>query len=471
MLRSLPLRQNAAGAAHCFVLKPHRIGLADSLTVPPSLVTSCPKPSFSDAHRDLEWLRKLRWFALLSQSLTIGLTQWLFPVPLFLPGLLACLLFDAGLTLFNRQQAPGLSPKAARVWCAVLLAIYTLTLTLMLHWAGGAHNPFTSFYLLHVALAAMMLPRGFALGLAAFSVAAYATLYGGSLEICGFGPTLIGIPTELHFQGMVVAIGLTGTSLVWFIGGLRADLRQREVELRLSRERLAREERFSGLATLAAGVAHELATPLGTIALVCRELEHTIGSTCPKANCLSDALLIRQEVDRCRSIIDRLNADSAGDLGAEAEPLALASLAALVRVEISAEIATRLQCTLAPELAELSIEVPRSPLLQALGVLLKNAAESDPSGQAVSLQIAPWREAGFAGVAFIVSDHGEGLAPAIAERVGEPFLTTKPPGQGMGLGLYIVRLFAERLRGKLEFGAPATGGCQVRLILPFTVST
>jgi hypothetical protein len=110
------LRQNAAGGAHCFILKPQRIGLADSLTVQPQSVSLSQSPSFSDAHRDLEWLRKLRWFALLSQSLTIGLTEWLLPVPLFLPGLLACLLFDAGLTLFNRQQAPGLSPKAARVW-------------------------------------------------------------------------------------------------------------------------------------------------------------------------------------------------------------------------------------------------------------------------------------------------------------------------------------------------------------------
>ena len=465
------LRQNAAGGIKSFIPKERRTGLTRLKTVPHRSAPSIQTPAFSDAHRDLAWLRKLRWFALLSQAVTIGLTEWVFPVPLYLPGLLACLLFDAGLTLFIRQQAPALSPQAARVWCGALLVTYTLTLTLMLHWAGGAHNPFTSFYLLHIALAAMMLPWGFALGLTALSVAAYATLYGGTLEVCGLGPSLIGIPTELHFQGMVVAIGLTGASLVWFIGGLRTDLRQREAELRLSRERLAREERFSGLATLAAGVAHELATPLGTIAIVCRELEHTIGSTCPKANCLEDAHLIRQEVDRCRAIIDRLNADAAGDLGAEAELIALASIPSLLHDEISAEIGARIHCTVAPALAECTIEVPRWPLIQALGVLLKNAAEADPTGRAVSLQITPWLEAGFEGVAFIVSDQGTGIAPAIAERVGEPFLTTKPPGQGMGLGLYIVRLFAERLRGKLEFGAPAGGGCHVRLILPFTAST
>jgi two-component system sensor histidine kinase RegB len=109
-------------------------------------------------------------------------------------------------------------------------------------------------------------------------------------------------------------------------------------------------------------------------------------------------------------------------------------------------------------------------LLQALGTLLKNAAEADPTTAPVKLNVQLWKEATLEGVAFIIRDQGEGINPDILKRLGEPFLTTKAPGQGMGLGLYIVRLFAERLRGKLEFENTPHGGCEARLILPFPVT-
>jgi two-component system sensor histidine kinase RegB len=428
-----------------------------------------PIASAPEGARDLRWLWHLRWFAFAGQATTVLITAFFLPIPLFLPGLVGVLAFDLVLTCLVGLFLRHFSEAQAIRWCFILLCADTVALTLLLHWSGGAHNPFTSFYFLHIALAAILLSRFRALIVAGLSVVGYGLLHQRVLEMCGLGTTWGGIPEDLHHRGMVVALVLTGGSLAWFVGGLRADLRQREEELRLSREKLAREERFSGIATLAAGVAHELATPLGTIALVCRELERTTASgSCAARGCGEDMRLIREQVDRCRAIIDRLNADSDADLGAEPEPLRIDSLPALLAPELAPEVARRLRWTLAPGSSGLVLHAPRTPLLQALGVLLKNATEADPSGAPVELAVALANDPASPVICLSVRDSGPGLAPQIAAHVGEPFLTTKAPGQGMGLGLYIVRLFAERRRGRLDIFPRPHGGTEARLSLPLS---
>jgi two-component system sensor histidine kinase RegB len=215
-------------------------------------------------------------------------------------------------------------------------------------------------------------------------------------------------------------------------------------------------------------VAHELATPLGTIALVSCELERSIGAHCMNPSCLEDARLIRCEVDRCRSIIDRLNVDSDADLGTAPTVIPLKVLPDQLRGILSPEVVARFEAEVSPVAAGQVLEAPRAALMQALCVLIKNGAEADASGRPVRLGISLMEDVRSHAreVLFSVRDQGGGISPEIAERLGEPFLTTKPPGQGMGLGLYIVRLFAERLHGRLEFAAVPGGGTEARLALP-----
>jgi two-component system sensor histidine kinase RegB len=222
-----------------------------------------------------------------------------------------------------------------------------------------------------------------------------------------------------------------------------------------------REERFASLATLAAGVAHELATPLGTIAVVSRELEHTACNQCLSHTCRDDARLIRAEIDRCRTIIDRLNADSTAGIGDVPVALPLAQLSAELRPFLSSAHAARLHVALSPSTGDV-LHLPKSALLQSLAVLVKNACEADTSGHPVLLRV----ESAGGHLAFVVEDRGPGITAAVSSRLGEPFFTTKPVGQGMGLGLYIARMFAERLRGRLELRPGSGGGTTARLTLP-----
>lgn len=424
--------------------------------------------SHSIETRALAWLVRVRYFSIGGQLLAIWVASTGFPGVAYLPGLWGGLVFSCLLTGAALLRLRRVVSGSEENWCGALLVADIIQLTLMLHWSGGAHNPFTSLYLLLIALAAMVLSRAWALGIAALSIAGFVILHENGLEVCGLGPPIGFIPAELHFRGMVVALALTGAFLAWFIGSIQRDLRRREAELQISRDRLAREERFSSLATLAAGVAHELATPLGTIALVSCELERSIGAHCMNPSCLEDARLIRCEVDRCRSIIDRLNVDSDADLGTAPTVIPLKVLPDQLRGILSPEVVARFEAEVSPVAAGQVLEAPRAALMQALCVLIKNGAEADASGRPVRLGISLMEDVRSHAreVLFSVRDQGGGISPEIAERLGEPFLTTKPPGQGMGLGLYIVRLFAERLHGRLEFAAVPGGGTEARLALP-----
>jgi two-component system sensor histidine kinase RegB len=108
--------------------------------------------------------------------------------------------------------------------------------------------------------------------------------------------------------------------------------------------------------------------------------------------------------------------------------------------------------------------VPVTTLLQSLAVLIKNACEADESGRPVRLRIGV--ENGI--LKAVVQDEGAGMAEEVAARAGEPFFTTKPPGQGMGLGLFLARMFAERMKGRLTIRSVPNKGSTVSLEFPAT---
>lgn len=401
----------------------------------------------TDSEIALSWLIRLRWIALAAQSLSLFVAVHELRLPVLSPLVAACLATTllTNLTLVAwRRHLRTVAGDA----CGIVLALDTATLTLLLHATGGAHHPFAVFYLLHLALAGLLLPRRW--------IAAQLTLCLGGLGWLNLGPgaqpDLPPVAPDLREVGTLVAVALTGITLAVFASRVQGDLRAHRGRLADSRARLARQERFTGLATLAAGVAHELATPLGTIVLASRELERQLAA--PEAQ--ADARLIRQQAERCRAIMSRLEAHAET---AEPEPLNLAELEPEIAALLPSTHRERLRVT-AP--AGVYFPAPRAALVQCLTALAKNAAEADPAGRPVEVRV----EESADHVGFVVRDHGPGFDPAILGRAGEPFFTTKGPGAGTGLGLYIVRMFADRLGGSVEFAAAAGGGAEVRLTLP-----
>src|SRR5690606_22258872 len=114
------------------------------------------------------------------------------------------------------------------------------------------------------------------------------------------------------------------------------------------------------------------------------------------------------------------------------------------------------------DLTAAQVRIPEVPLLQSLAILVKNACEASEPG----LPIFVKAETSVNRLCLTVSDRGSGMAPEVVARLGEPFFTTKEPGFGMGLGLFVVRTFVERMRGKLEIDSEPGRGTTIRLVFP-----
>lgn len=399
------------------------------------------------------WLLRLRALAVLGQALTcVGAAVFLdvrVPVAVLAP----CLLVTVATNLWAtwRLRRDGRVPAALP---AGLVMLDTVTLTLMLFVTGGAESPFTVFYLLHVTIAAMVLRPRAAWACVAGAALGYGALFFSPFPLRSAEGLVLGEPRPAYLQGMLVSLVVAGGFLAFFVGKLRAELERREAELAAARLQRVRDERFASLATLAAGVAHELATPLATIAVVAGEM--TEAGTDPAA----DAQLIRAEVERCRDVLRRLSDQATNRSGDEMTPLRLGELPGRLAAFASEAVLSRVDFECAEP--ERAVVVPTEALLQALAVVVKNGVEASPPGGRVRLRA----EVGAGEVTFEVTDRGPGMPAEVSARVGEPFFTTKGPGRGMGLGLFLVRMFAERVHGRLALESTPGAGTTVRLTVP-----
>jgi two-component system sensor histidine kinase RegB len=335
---------------------------------------------------------------------------------------------------------------------AVLLLDVSL-LTALLICSGGAANPFSALYLVHVAMAVVTLSESWSWLVVAVATACYALLF-------FFRPLSgpLGLPSMANDIADWVALTLVAIVLAYFVGRMTHSLRQHEQDLADARERASRNERLATLTTLAAGAAHELNTPLSTIAVVARELEVQSVKLDLEKSFTQDARLIRQEVDRCQFILGRMRVDVATP-----PPLVEQTLEAFV-ADLKRDLAPiageklRLECTADMAQPARGARAVR----QALAILVDNAVDASPAGQPVDLCI--FSRNGH--IVFEVRDRGTGMAADVARRAGEPFFTTKPPGDGMGLGLFLARLVAEKLGGSLTLQSEPGQGTRAVLELP-----
>lgn len=357
-------------------------------------------------------------------------------------------------------------PPAVHAW--IRGASYTLQpvlLTQLLELTGGPFNPFAVVYAAPIALAWLTLGRMTGSLVAAISASGYALLAWWHLteQVAGHH-RLNDVPT--HLFTLWFSLTLTAELAAYFLVQASNALARREAQLEQLRAQAARSDRLASLTTLAAGAAHELSTPLGTIALAARELEHTITGRPDLAPLADDAQLIRTEVDRCRGILDRMSGRAGGSAVDAPEPCTLVELAGDVVAGLPRHHAGRVVVTHAS--ATEPVSVPRAALTQAVLALVGNALDAlDASGSAGGVRVT--LDLSEAELVLRVEDGGPGMPPDVLRRAGEPFFTTKAPGRGLGLGLFLVRVFAERQGGMLNLESAA--GTVATLRLPRTVNT
>lgn len=354
----------------------------------------------------------------------------------------------------------------------VHLLIDATALTVLLALAGGASNPFTILYFLPITLATQVSPR-WTWALAAWSLACFASLFVlaptagegvalNAMEHAGHhmpGPSQ---PNhfEGHLRGMWIAFGLTGVLMTFFVHRIALAIARQRAELTRLRQDALEDRHLASIGTLAAGAAHELGTPLGTMKLLTDEL--SLMDTQERDEALAT---IREQLARCKRILSRMANPElrVESLGADAKAWPLHQLAQAVRqLDPGAPLLVHLDAGLAKQTLQLPFEV----LTQLLRELVTNAAaacrrKQDPkAGVEVLLAVTDGQ------LRVEVRDQGVGMSPQVLASAFDPFFSTRPEGAGMGMGLYLTRAHVRQLGGSIELDADETRGTTVTIQLP-----
>ncbi|HEY7958126.1 MAG TPA: ATP-binding protein [Polyangia bacterium] len=404
---------------------------------------------------NFSWLVKLRWGAVAGQIVTVLAVSRGLHVLLPMGALLAVIAVEALSNVGCALVVMGGRPPR-EWWLVAVMAFDTLVLTALLSLSGGPFNPFSFLYLVQIALAAVVLRARFTWALVGLAMACSAVLFAVHRDL----PLSHAQHMDLHVRGMWVAFAVAAGFIVYFLMRVTRALGERESDLQAAHHQAARQERLASLATLAAGAAHELATPLSTIALVAKELSRHLEARGADRETVEDARLIREQVERCREILEQMALDAGqsageGPVDVQVDDVVARSLRGLAE-------APAIRVAVAPALLHAKVRLPPRALAQALHGILKNAQDASRAGDEVELSAA--EEGGW--LSFVVGDRGSGMPPEVLARAGEPFYTTKPPGRGMGLGLFLSRTLMERLGGRLRVESNAGRGTTVTLALP-----
>jgi two-component system sensor histidine kinase RegB len=413
------------------------------------------------------WLARLRWGTVGGQLLTVFLGRLAMGSELRLREVLPLVAVTVATNL-ALVHAVRSGRTVAPAMCGALLVLDTVVLTALLHLTGGPSNPFSVLYLVQITLAAVVLGARWTTGLAVLSVASYAALF------------LVGEPAvhaahghggafSIHLQGMLVAFIVAAVLIATFVVRLSAAIESRDHEIASMREQATRTERLAALTTLAAGAAHELGTPLGTIAIVAKELQRALERVPDGESLRADAALIRSEVDRCRAILEQLATDAGEVTGETPVRVSVDELVRDVLGQLPAGATQRVAVAGLP-LAR-AAAVPRRALVGAITSLLRNALDATAAGGDVRLEVGLSPAPGDDRLRVVVRDEGTGMPPEVLERASEPFFTTKPPGRGMGLGLFLARTLVEGLGGHLALDSRPGRGTTATLDLPLAGAT
>ena len=413
------------------------------------------------AQINLTWLIYLRWAAVLGQALTILYVAIPLTVELPLPWLFGVLGVEVLSNLWlaswrRRHDARDAASNRAveRVQVGVMLGD-TLLLTVLLGLTGGVANPFSAFFFVHVVMAAVLLRQRWSYGGTAFACLCLLFLHFVHVDL-----SVLEERPDLRLQGMVIALAMAATITVFFVARVTRALDMRNAQLATEHERQARTERVEALGTLAAGAAHELASPLSTIAIVAKDLEQRLVREAAPEDDLADARLVRDEVARCRRILDRMTFDAGDQVG---EELVSMSLEALLRTTVEhVPGGSRVDVEVGEAARDVELFVPAEGLAQALRSLVSNALDASLSGQRVRVQ----GDVAGGEVQIAVVDRGQGMDEELLRRALDPFFTTKEPGSGMGLGLFLTRSVVERLGGELGIESAPSQGTTVTVRLP-----
>ena len=394
----------------------------------------------------LRTLVRLRWLAVIGQLGAVLFVQYWLGFRLPLSACLGLIALSAWLNIFLNLRWRG-SLRLTSLSAGLLLAYDVAQLAGLLYLTGGLQNPFAFLFLVPVTVSATSLPLPWTASLAAFGLACASVLALYHYPLPWSADHPLDLPNA-YVAGMWTALVSGAVFSAIYARRIAEEARQMSIALAATEMVLAREQRLSALDGLAAAAAHELGTPLATIALVAKELKRELPQTSPHSD---DIDLLISQAARCREILSRLAVpEQLSD-----EMYQQVTLAAMLEDMVAPLRGSDVTIAVDAAPAEARPDSPspvfrRNPAISyGLGNLLENALDFAASRVDVK---ARWQASQ---IQLTVSDDGPGFDQSIFDRLGDPFVTTRPgygedgpsdSGQhdGMGLGLFIAKTLLER---------------------------
>ncbi len=411
-------------------------------------------PSTTESADHLANLRRLvggRWIVLAILFLVVLMGPGILDIPVPQPPLLGII---AVIALFNAIAQWRLMhsqvASTGELFTQVLFDIGALSA--IVFFSGGATNPLVSLLLPPVAVAALTLPARCVAAVSTVAIVAYSLLMLYFIPLPMADATRA---TRLHLIGMWLIFVISTAMIGWLIVRMTRQIRERDAELAATREQALRDERVMAMGTLAAGAAHELGTPLGTMALLAGELANdtSLGDAARE-----DIALLRQQIGVCKQIITGLSRRAGAERLDNVESVPADRWLDNLRQHWHAarpQAGSRLIIASDGRAPAIAAD-PR--LEQAILNLLNNAANATPRPLEIRLS---WCSEN---LCIDIRDQGPGFPPDILAAGGQ---TSFPAHErGSGVGLILTRTAIEQLGGRLTLFNPDDGGAIARIELP-----
>ncbi len=392
----------------------------------------------------LQTLIILRWMAVAGQLAAIIVVDFVmgFPLPIYF--CLALIASSAWLNIFLSLRYPA-SHRLEHNAAFGLLSYDIMQLGFLLFLTGGLNNPFSIMLIVPVVVAASILPKKWIILLGALCVVLATTIAIFHQPLPWYQGEEIALPL-FYIAGNWVAIisGLAFTTIYTF----RVSDESRNLSDALSATELIlqREQHLTALDGLAAAAAHELGTPLGTIALVSKEMVRELDETDPLHE---DAKLLRSQAERCREILQKLTSLSTdGEMHIGKMPIT-----SLIEEVVSPhrDFGIEIDINITGLMTHEPVGKRNPGVLYGLGNVVENAVDFAQTRVTIT---ASWNEAD---IRLIVVDDGPGFTSDVLGRIGEPFISTRarsrdPDASGLGLGVFIAKTLLERSGARISFG-------------------
>jgi two-component system sensor histidine kinase RegB len=392
----------------------------------------------------------LRWLAIAGQCAAILAVHFSLGFDLPVLPCLAAIAASAFLNIwlmFAYPTAHRLGKREAGLYHAYDL----VQLAVLVYFTGGLENPFSLLFIVPVTISATTLPLVYTIALGALSLVFISGLAFYHEPLPWWPREILALPS-LYIAGVWVSLGLGIVFIAAYAWRIAAEAARMSDALNATQAVLAKAQRLSALDGLAAAAAHELGTPLGTIALVANELKSELPANSAHRE---DIVLIAGQAERCREILARLSTQpEEGD--AHFARVGLDVLIAEL-IEPYRGFGVQIETKLRParEGDAIPFFLRRPDITYGLGNLIENAVDFAASRVVIE---AAWTDSE---VSITVNDDGPGIAAEVRDRLGEPYVTTRrfdssagttEDHVGMGLGFFIAKTLLERSGARMRLG-------------------